>query len=539
MFCNVAGDFMNEKYNLIKDKVTQFWSKRNKKQKGILLGSILAIVLLAIALPFLFKSNNHYVPLYNNLSTQEVAQIKEELDTRSIPYEIKEGGKSITVPEEQVDTLLVDLAGEGIPNSGSIDYSFFSENTSWGITDNEFDIMKLDAMQTELANLMKGIDGIEDAKVMINMPKDPVFVSDENQPATASIVLNTQPGYQFEGNQINSLYHLVSKAVPNLPPENIAIMNQYFEYYDQSGSDSSVAGSTYSDQQTIKKDIEKDIQRRAQQLLGTMIGMENVVVSVTTDIDFTQENRVEEIVDPVDEDNMEGLPVSIESIHETYSGNPEVGGVAGTGEEDIPGYEAVETDDGDYELVKETVNNEFNRIKKDIVESPYKIRDMGIQVAVNNVTERDGDDVQFLNQNDQNVVEQGIESILNSIISTSIDKEYGEVTPEEKVSIVFQEFPDSFSIPDTKSAGIPTWLYAVGGALLVLIVILIIMLRRKQPQEEVYEEEEEEIEKSVAMPHIDDEEESESTTRRKQLEKMAQEKPDEFAKLLRSWIGED
>src|SRR5699024_3313131 len=249
------------------------------------------------------------------------------------------------------------------------------------------------------------------------------------------------------------------------------------------------------------------------------------------DIDFTQENRVEEIVDPVDEDNMEGLPVSIESIHETYSGNPEVGGVAGTGEEDIPGYEAVETDDGDYELVKETVNNEFNRIKKDIVESPYKIRDIGIQVAVNNVTERDGDDVQFLNQNDQNVVEQGIESILNSIISTSIDKEYGEVTPEEKVSIVFQEFPDSFSIPDTKSAGIPTWLYAVGGALLVLIAILLIMLRRKQPQEEVYEEEEK-IEKSVAIPHIDDEEESESTARRKQLEKMAQEKPDEFAKLL-------
>src|SRR5690625_153472 len=257
MFCNVAGDFMNEKYNLIKDKVTQFWSKRNKTQKGILLGSILAIVLLAIALPFLFKSNNHYVPLYNNLSTQEVAQIKEELDTRSIPYEIKEGGKSITVPEEQVDTLLVDLAGEGIPNSGSIDYSFFSENASWGVTDNEFDIMKLDAMQTELANLIKSVDGIQDANVMINMPKDPVFVSEKGQAATASIVIHTKPGYQFEGNQINSLYHLVSKAVPNLPPENIAIMNQYFEYYDKEDQSQAVSGNNYASQQSIKKDIEE------------------------------------------------------------------------------------------------------------------------------------------------------------------------------------------------------------------------------------------------------------------------------------------
>src|SRR5699024_12372946 len=101
MFCNVAGDFMNEKYNLIKDKVTQFWSKRSKTQKGILLGSFLAVVLLAIALPFLFKSNNHYVPLYNIFSTQEVVQNKEELDTRSTTYDIQEDAKSNTVHQDK------------------------------------------------------------------------------------------------------------------------------------------------------------------------------------------------------------------------------------------------------------------------------------------------------------------------------------------------------------------------------------------------------------------------------------------------------
>src|SRR5699024_7840875 len=85
----------------------------------------------------------------------------------------------------------------------------------------------------------------------------------------------------------------------------------------------------------------------------------------------------------VDLENMEGLPVSIETIHETYSGKPGEGGVAGTGDEDVPGYQAADTDeDGDYELVKETINNEFNRIRKEIAESPYKDRDLGIQVAV-------------------------------------------------------------------------------------------------------------------------------------------------------------
>src|SRR5699024_11676002 len=87
--------------------------------------------------------------LYSNLSLNEAGQIKTELDTRNIPYELSDGGTTIKVPEKQSDTLLVDFAGEGIPSSGNIDYSFFSENASWGITDNEFNMIKLGAMQTE------------------------------------------------------------------------------------------------------------------------------------------------------------------------------------------------------------------------------------------------------------------------------------------------------------------------------------------------------------------------------------------------------
>src|SRR5699024_7956903 len=130
-----------------------------------------------------------------------------------------------------------------------------------------------------------------------------------------------------------------------------------------------------------------------------------------------------------------------------------------------------------------------------------KIRDIGIQVAVNNVTERDGDEVQFLTQNDQNVVEDGIGSILNSIISTSIDKEYGEDIPEEKVSIVFQEFTDSVSTPDAPKTGVPTWLYVVGGGLLVVSVVLVILVRGNQCEDEVYAEDEE-VEESIDIPDI-------------------------------------
>src|SRR5699024_5031487 len=162
-------------------------------------------------------------------------------------------------------------------------------------------------------------------------------------------------GYKFEGNQVESLYHLVSKAVPNLPADNIVIMNQYFEYFDRNTQTANGSQDEHAYQQTVKKDVERDIQKRLQQMLGAMVGTDNVVGYVNTDIHITKENSIEDIVDLVDLDNMEGLPVSIETIHEAYSGNPPVGGTAGTGNENVLGYQATEeTDEEEYELVKET-----------------------------------------------------------------------------------------------------------------------------------------------------------------------------------------
>ncbi|HLR74690.1 MAG TPA: flagellar basal-body MS-ring/collar protein FliF [Virgibacillus sp.] len=531
---------MKAKTIKMRDTAKNYWGNLSKRQKGTFIGSGIFIIIILAVLSFL-AFNTNYVPLYNDLSVEEVSQIKTELEARGIPYEIKDGGTTINVPEQQADSLIVDLAGEGIPSSGHIDYSFFSENASWGITDNEFNIMKLDAMQTELANLIKGIEGIHEADVMINLPQDSVFVSETDEEATASIVIHTQPGYEFKGNQIESLYHLVSKAVPHLPEENIVIRNQYLEYFDNGSYATPGSHDDYTYQQMVKKDIERDIQRRLQQMLGSMVGMDNVIVSVTTDIDFTQENRVEDLVDPVDLDNMEGLPVSVETIHETYSGNPEVGGIAGAGDDDIAGYGGADEDDGgEYELVKETINNEFNRIRKEIVESPYKVRDLGVQVAIDSVVSDDGTDVQYLTQQDMASVEDGISSILHSMISTSIDKDYGDINPEEKVSIVFQEFSGKQATPQVTAPVIPLWMYITGSILLLIIIILVILLVRNRKQDEdLLVEEMETPEETFDIPDIAEAQETESEVRKKQLEKMARENPEEFTKLLRSWIADD
>ncbi|MBM7618985.1 flagellar M-ring protein FliF [Bacillus tianshenii] len=528
---------MKEKLLDIKNRTSTFWRSKGKTQKTAIITSAVVGILALTAITY-FMTRTDMAPLYKDLTPQETGQIKEVLDTRGIPSQITDNGTAILVPQETVDGLKVDLAAEGVPKSGSIDYGFFGERSGFGMTDNEFQIMKLDAMQTELANLVKSIEGVKDAQVMITMPQEGVFVRDAVQEASASIVLDTEPGYQFDQAQINSLYHLVSKSIPNLSTDNIVIMNQNFEYYDLANNQNSGNILNVGSQLELKKEIERDIQRQVQQMLGMMMGQNKVVVSVTTDIDFTQENREENLVEPVDPDNMEGIAISVERITETYTGSEgEAGGVTGAGEADVPAYIAGGANgSGDYEKMEERINNDVNRIRKEIVESPYKIRDMGIQVMVEPPV---ADDPLSM----QNGTVDEIRQILGTIVRTSIDKQALAENPdmdiEDKVVVSVQTFNGKAQFEETSTPIITFWMYVVGGVLVVIILLLIFLLMRRKKEEE---EEELIIEEEITRINIPDinnnAKESEGSARRKQLEKMAKEKPDEFAKLLRSWLSE-
>lgn len=496
------------------------------------------IIAIAVILTY-FLSRTDYVPLYSDVSSAELGRIKEQLDSQGIQSQIAQGGTSILVPKNLVEDLRVTLAAEGFPTSGTIDYSFFSENAGFGMTDNEFNVMKLASMQTELANMIKGFEGVNDASVMITLPTESVFLNDNVQQASAAIRLKTDPGHSFTDPQINGLFNLVSKSLPNLSTEDIVIMNQHFEYFDL--QDNSQTGTSITDQMAVKKSIERDLQRQVQMMLGTMMGQDKVIVSVTTDIDFKLEKREETLVTPVDEENMEGIALSVQRITESFTGDgAAVGGTpqAGAAEDNLPGTGEWGASNGDYERIEEMVNNEVNRISRDIVESPYKIRDIGIQVMVNPPVEAG---IAVMPQG----VQADIEQILGTIIRTSIDKEAAgpltEADVNEKIVVSVQPFSVSEADLEEPKTTIPWWLYAIGGVLVLIIGILIfVAIRNRRSVEEI--EETVTVNEQQAVFDVEDinqEQETEGTLRRKQLEKMAKDKPEEFAKLLRTWISDE
>jgi len=534
---------MKEKFTTIIKTVGDFWKKRSGKQKALFY-SAAGIIVILIAIIVGLNSYKDYMPLYSDLSPGETGQIKDNLDSKGIPYKINASGTTISVPKKDVNTLKVELASEGIPKSGEIDYSFFSQNTQFGMTDKQFDVLNKAAMETELSNLVTGISGVKSAQVMLSLPQESDFVTDNSQQASASIVLKLNAGYQLKQDQIQGLYHLVSKSVPNLPENNIVIMDQYFNYYDKKNDtvDGGSTLSTFQQQEKVKDGIQKDIQHQVQQMLDMMMGSNKVMVNVSTDVDFTKEKTKEKLVEPADKDTLDGLKVSTEHITETFRGN-NAAGVAGTGDNQIPEFQGTNGDgNGDYQRVEDRVNNVFNHITNDIQKSPYQLQDLGIQVMV-----------EPPNANDPNSLPQqrvdDIKGILDTIVKTSLSNgdQLTQDQLDSKSVISIEKFNGKLKAPAPSTGKRKIWIYVVAGIVAAIIIALIIWLLFRGRTQELDEDEDEVLgydmtpQQEPAQDLLAEawKQNNPEEKKRSQLETLAKDSPEEFAKLLRTWFADD
>lgn len=180
----------------------------------------------------------------------------------------------------------------------------------------------------------------------------------------------------------------------------------------------------------------------------------------------------------------------------------------------------------------------MNRIHKEIVESPYKIQDLGIQVMIDPSNAKGKSQV-------SNTLESDVQKMLGTIVRTSISKDantkaLSDNAVSDKITVSVQPFNGQETADNTASS-IPLWMYIIGGALLLIIAVLIVLLVRKRRQnldEEEYDEEYvETFEAYEATPKASVVSAEQQT--KNNLETLAKQDPEEFAKLLRTWISED
>ena len=176
--------------------------------------TILIVGILAAAGFYEFthwQTENGFRPLYNSLSPEDAAVVVQKLKEGGTPYRLSGNNSTISVPEDKVAELRLEMAGAGVPKSGRIGFEIF-DKTNFGMTDFAEHINYRRALEGELERSVMSISQVEQARVHISFPQESVF-TEARQPAKASVLVKIRAGDSLPDSAMPAITNLISSAV--------------------------------------------------------------------------------------------------------------------------------------------------------------------------------------------------------------------------------------------------------------------------------------------------------------------------------------
>ncbi|MBM4290448.1 MAG: flagellar M-ring protein FliF [Deltaproteobacteria bacterium] len=311
---------MEDRLSNIRQRSSQIIGRLGPGQR-VALFSLAALIAATLVGLVYVASRTEFATLYSGVDERFGGQVVAQLKARKIPYEAGANGV-IRVPAEQVAELRMNLVAEGVIPGGGVGYELVDQNDMFGVPDEIIQLNRHRMLEGELSRSISTLSGVHQARVHLAIPKAALFVEDK-EPPSASVVLDLAGGAQLSKNQIRSVVELVSGAVAGLAPERVNVVDSTGRVLNRYAEDL-VGGQTALEYQ---QGIEQDLRQKVEKALARAVGAGNVEVVVTTEMDFSREERTEELFNPEKQ-----VARSEETLNEEReSGGNRVGGEAGDG----------------------------------------------------------------------------------------------------------------------------------------------------------------------------------------------------------------
>jgi flagellar M-ring protein FliF len=273
-------------------------------QRGVLdlpgLRQLLLLVGLAAAIAaglwlVFWAQGQNYATLYSQLSERETAQVVDALQAAGIPHKLDGPSGSVSVPEPQMREARMRLASQGLPQSDALGVEMIQKDTGFGTSQFMETARYQLAIETELARTIVKVQGVQNARVHLAVPRTTAFVRDQHH-ATASVMLTLYPGRRLEPGHVAGIVHLVASSVPDLDANDVTVVDQNGSLL--SSPDGNDPLSVSAKQLEYTKSVEDGYSHRIEELLTPLVGAGRVRAGVTADLDFTVTEQSSENYDP-------------------------------------------------------------------------------------------------------------------------------------------------------------------------------------------------------------------------------------------------
>lgn len=285
---------MRESLNLLSNQFREIWRQFGASQRTSVIMSLM-LVIVALGALFYWGTRPDYRVLYSNLTLTDSSQMREKLDEAKIPVKLGQSGMSISVPASKLYAARLMLAADGLPGDSSTGFELF-EQPKFGLTDFAQKVNYQRALQGELERTVTAMQGIRSARVMLVLPKEHLFSSEEDRRAQASVMLTLNGSVAIGDAQVQSIVHLLASSVQNLDPTQVTVTDQSGRLLTRSHSADSVMEHG-NEQLDVQERTEKRLVEKAQDILDRAMGIGNSIVRVSALLDFSDTEQRNEMFD--------------------------------------------------------------------------------------------------------------------------------------------------------------------------------------------------------------------------------------------------
>jgi len=526
---------VNERVAQFVNKVKTRFQQMGNKQK-IWLGASIIGLIVAIVLATVIFTRTEYEVAFKNLDATDSAAVISYLDSSAIPYKLNATGTQISIPSKDAAKVQIAVGSQGLIKNGSLGFAetFGIGASSLGTTENEFNVKLQSATNGEVQKLLNNLNGVESSKVLVTKPEESVFLTtnDMSKPS-AAVVLTFTPGYRPTQKDIDGYYNLIRAAVGDIDIQDITISSQQLGELISSETSNLLSGGTnvIETQFNIQRKYEQEIKTQIQQYLSQIYGVDKIVVSISSSLNFDKKSSQESLVLPLENNNNNGIIISEQLDSSSSTSTDSAGGVVGTGETDIPTYQTGTSGGENASESNTTIRNyDVNRINNIIESQAYVVKDLSISVGF--------EAEELASEADQAAITSYLSSFVRSQLANSGQDLTSDDIVQQKVTLIARNFDAETTA--TEEGGFSTaWIIGLSALALAAIIALIIVLLRRRRAAEVEDVVVEDIPERPVYETMDFDSLQNDSQARKNLEQLAKRKPDEFVNLLRTWLVDE
>lgn len=278
-------------------KVTAFWGGLSPKMRTMIMGLVAVVVLGGLAY-LAISSSNAPQPLYAyKLNEEDARDISLLLQEKGIYNQIPVTNDNVLVRPADKSRALLHVGAAGLPHHPVLTPW---NDTSAGAFSTETETEKKARMQRqlegELTEALRQMEGVADAYVKLVVPETSYFQDDSGSQAKAMVMLKLEPNHQVSRDQVMTIVNLVSHSVPQLKPENVAVLNTEKQDLTANLPTANNPVAATGSQLEYQMAYEKGTREKVQRMLDSVLGPNRAVVELSAEFDWSQMEQTREVV---------------------------------------------------------------------------------------------------------------------------------------------------------------------------------------------------------------------------------------------------